>query len=382
MPRRQVLFVTPWYPTADHPSSGVFVREHARAAAINNDVTVLHLAGRAEPGVGQAGLLRVTDEEITAGIATWRLYHRGSPLIRSDVVAQTIALHRAIARLRRRGEADPALIHAHVFLAGFPAVIAGKLRRIPVVVSEHYSAFPLRSLASHDVLKARIAFRLADRVLPVSNFLRKAIEGHGIHARFQVVPNVVDTTVFFPPSRLRDASLETFLYVGHLYEDKGIGDLLTALGDVHLRSKEWRLVVIGDGSQQQWRDYASQMRIAERVSFLGPVPKPQVGEWMRQSDALVIPSWVETQSVVLLEAIACELPVLATRLKAIDEIWISDAGIRFAPRAPSELAEVLLSVLDRKLRFPIDAFANNVREQFGPKHVGDVLNSLYAEVET
>jgi glycosyltransferase involved in cell wall biosynthesis len=374
--RRTVLFVTPWYPTSDQPTSGVFVREHARAAAISSNVAVLHLAGSAN----RMRLEEVSDPSLTAGIPTWRLRHRALALTRTDVIAQTWALNRSLTWLKKRAGIDPHLIHAHVFLAGAPSVIVGKIRRLPVVISEHYSAFPLRSLARHDLFKARIAFRLADRVLPVSQMLKEAIETHGIKGNFVVVPNVVDTTLFHPPE-VMPLGPPTFLYVGHLYEDKGIGDLLNALGNAGLQTQNWSLVVIGEGSQEPWRALAEQAGIAERVCFVGPLKKNEVAEWMRKASALIIPSWLETQSVVFLEAMACGLPVFATDLPAITESMFEGGVVRFPPRDTDNLARQLLNFLESDCVFPESAeIARSAHEKFSAEKVGQTLDSLYQEV--
>ncbi|MCW5859972.1 MAG: hypothetical protein KIS63_16865, partial [Caldilineales bacterium] len=76
MKRLRVLFLSHWYPTAENPVAGVFVREHARAAALNDEVCVLHGAG---PKQGMAGFWQMEEERdpaLTAGIPTYRVWHR------------------------------------------------------------------------------------------------------------------------------------------------------------------------------------------------------------------------------------------------------------------------------------------------------------------
>lgn len=376
MPRHQVLFVTPWYPTEEVPAAGVFIREHARAAAISNDVTVLHLAGAGD----RWAVEQITDKELTGGIRTWRLRHRSLPIARTDAITQAWGLNQAIKWLKTKHSIVPDLIHAHVFLAGFPSVLVGRLRGTPAVVSEHYSAFPLRRLARHDRVKARITFSLARRVLPVSSMLKESIEGWGLKGDFEVIPNVVDTDLFFPRNTVNAGSAFTLLFVGHLYEEKGIGDLLSALADARLQSRDWALVVVGGGPQHRWKQAVRSLGIASRVSFTGPLPKSAVADWMRNSDALVIPSWIETQSVVLLEAMATGLPVIASDLKALSEVMLPGAGVRFPVRQPSELARSILAFLDGAPPPEIRSVAHEARQLFGLEAVGYRLDDLYARI--
>jgi hypothetical protein len=96
------------------------------------------------------------------------------------------------------------IIHVQIYDAGAPAVLSGKIIHIPVVISEHFSSFARTSLGQLDLFKAWVAFRWADIVLPAGASLHKAVETYGIRARFQVVRNVTDNSLFshpFPPPR-------------------------------------------------------------------------------------------------------------------------------------------------------------------------------------
>ena len=158
--------------------SGIFVREHVEAVRPHCDVTVVHLQ--------RADVRRIEvdrDEEL------WRVRYPSRPAAPWHLAAGMRGL-----RLERGHD----LVHAHFFLAGLPAVL---FQRRPVVVSEHWSVFlpedPAR-LGPGGQLAARVAFRRASLVLPVSDALRRGIERSGIRARFRVVPNVVDTRLFRP----------------------------------------------------------------------------------------------------------------------------------------------------------------------------------------
>ena len=111
-----VLFLTPSYPTEEDPVAGVFVREHALAAAAHANVTVLHLArGRA------TGVREVPGEPLP----TWRVGYPSRPAAIGLLASAAAGLHRL---------PTPDLVHAHFFLAGAPAAL---LSRKPLVVSEH-----------------------------------------------------------------------------------------------------------------------------------------------------------------------------------------------------------------------------------------------------
>ena len=201
MERLKILFLTNWYPTADEPVKAVWVREHAKAVQLYDDVLLLHGAGP-DPTLKKPWRAEAeTDERLREGIPTYRVWYRPPPLPRTSYVLYLWSVYQAFRHTVHLGF-RPDIIHVHVYDAGGPALVISKLHRIPVVISEHFSSFPRRVLGHLDIAKAWLAFRWANRVLPVSHALQNAIAHYGIHAHFQVIPNVVDTTLFSPLSHL------------------------------------------------------------------------------------------------------------------------------------------------------------------------------------
>ena len=229
MRRRKVLFLTSWYPTQEKPSQGIFVREHAKAAQLYDDVVVLHCA---EPVAGLTipwQLQQETDKQITEGIITYRSCYRVSSLPKTSYLTYLRGVFRAYRHIISTGF-RPDILHAHVYTAGVPTVLLGKRYRVPTVITEHYSAFPRQLLSRQEILKARLAFGLADWVLPVSAALQQGIARYGIQARFRIIPNAVDVSLFFPPSEPRTtAGIKQLLFVGSLIPLKGLDYLLQAL---------------------------------------------------------------------------------------------------------------------------------------------------------
>lgn len=250
---------------------GVFVREHAKAVAIHDDVVVLHLAA---PLKGERTWWRteeVGDETFTEGIPTFRAWYRRS--MRSKRLSIPIYLwsvHMAFKRIESEVW-RPDIIHANIYSAGFPSVVIGNRRRIPVLITEHYSKFPRRALRALEVVKPRYAFARARFALPVSQALQKAITDYGVRAKFRVVPNVVDTSVFFPPPKGRKHSgRKHLLFVGRLTAAKGFDNLLRAFSDLAPSFGDWRLDVVGEGpASADYEALARSLRISDKVFFHG-----------------------------------------------------------------------------------------------------------------
>ncbi len=370
--RWKVLFIPAWYPSVENPIAGGFIREHARAAALYDDVTVLHV--QPVPLSGSADRLS-WHEEMDEGIRTVRLR---IPHIKA--ISYTLGVMAGYYRLGRHGY-RPDVIHAHVYLAGVPAVLIGKLQRVPVVVTEHFSGFTKRTLSRRRVLAARIAFRWASTVMPVSRCLQRAIEGYGIKARFEVVPNAVDVDLFSPDSRPEaDRFTKRLLFVGLLdpSHKKGMPHLLRALAQLRQRRDDWHLDTVGDGpARGAYESMALNLGISDRITFHGLRSKREVAKFMHGADLFVLSSPLETFSVATVEALAAGTPVVVTRCGGPEELVTPEAGVIVPPDDIEALAAAIDSMLDNRDRYDSMALAAYARQRFGYEAVGEQLHQVY-----
>jgi glycosyltransferase involved in cell wall biosynthesis len=391
----RALFLTDWYPTSDRIYNGVFVREHAKAVrAAGVEVAVLHIPSGPTSGGGLWKMDEERDPELTEGLATYHLRHGsvrlGGPLRRlGTALSYPIyiwAVVRACRRLRKSGF-RPDVVHAHIFSAGVPAVVVGMLTRTPVVVTEHYTAFPRRTLSRASVWMARFALGRAARVLPVCLFLQRAIEAYGIKARFEIVPNAVDAAMFHQAdsgakaSKARDP--KRLLFVGNLEPTghKGFPTLLDSLEQLSLRRTDWRLEVVGAGpTRADYERLVAASPVSASVAFRGALPKPQVAASMRASDVFVLASKFENLPCVIIEAMATGLPVVSTTVGGIPEMVSAADGILVPPGDAVALADALDRVLREPGAFDTAAISARAQARFGLPAVGAQIRAIYARV--
>lgn len=379
--RLKTLFITAWYPDKESPVRGVFVREQAKAVQLYDDVMILHCC-RPDPERNRRlwRIERESDEALTAAIPTYRVWPLPFPVPKVWFVFYVWSVWRAYRWIVRSGF-RPDVIHAHIYEAAVPAVLIGRLCGIPVIAAEHSTAFPRRALKRLEVWKARLAFRWADLVAPVSRGLQKAIVGYGIKARFQIVPNVVDTRLFHPgPVSQRRGQLRRLLMVAMLLpgHTKGMPYLLSALAQLGRERQDWRLDVVGDGpARKDYVQLAQGLDLEDRVTFHGLKAKASVAELMRTADLLIVPSLFETFSVVAAEALASGTPVLTTRCGGPEEFVTHRVGLVVPAASEQALCEgidFILSNLGRFDRGDISRYANQL---FSPERVGERLHKIY-----
>ena len=362
-----VLFLTFTYPTPESPTAGIFVREHARAAARDNDVAIVHL----DRG---AGRFRI-DDASDAEFPTLRVRYPRSPLAYPLHFAGALL---ALRRLSKRGF-DPDVIHAHVFLAALPPLLLRPLFRRPVVVTEQWSVFLPQDPATLSPLMlraARIALRRAAFVLPASRALQRGMEALGIRARYRVVPNVVDTTLFHPGD-VHEHERARLLFVGMLYKAKGIETLLDAVSRV-ARIRPIALEIVGDGPDRgALEQLAHELALDDVVTFAGLRPKPEVAERMRESDLFLLTSRYDNNPCALIEAQASGLPAVASDVGGIPEILEGGGGLLAEPQNAASVAHRIEEALERD--FDRHAIARRADERWSMASVGAELTRVYKE---
>ncbi|MBA7507588.1 D-inositol-3-phosphate glycosyltransferase [subsurface metagenome] len=411
----KILFLPAWYPSEVNPVNGISLREHAKAASLHNDIVVLY--AYFNPFPEPKGLYRVS-EDVEEGIRTVRVGYGGicsylqrklsrkgrgqsasydskskppiflgKPLrilgrIISDLLYYWI-IFTTFRKLMKEGY-KPDIIHAHVFTAGVPAVILGKLYRIPVIITEHYTGFLMHLLTTSERMKARFAMGRAKLILPVSDDLRGAIESYyGIKHKFLVVPNIVNTKVFYPPNyQVKKArhDKKRMLLVAQLLPKKNIPHLLMVLSQVKDRRQDFLLDIVGDDGPKrgEYEKLAINLGLADIVKFHGVQLK--VASFMRGCDFFILPSLYETFGVVYIEAMACGKPVIATNAGGSREIVNEKVGILVPPDDAEALSKAIEYMLDNYQNYSPEEITQYARERFSYEVVGKILDEVYKEV--
>ena len=265
---------------------------------------------------------------------------RNSPWGRFVVLPILISLAASVVRHSR----DADVIHANWSLAGAAATIGQKWHRVPLVTTVHGSDIDVATRTSLLRAITRLALSRAARVTAPSNSLEEGVARLGIpRKRLTVVPDGVDTGFFRPgpPSRQ-----PVILFVGALTASKGVQYLLRSFPHVIRQAPAYRAVVIGDGpARQDLMRLAQELGIETEVQFTGSLPQLAVRDWMQRAQILVLPSLNEGLGVVLLEALACGLPCVGSRVGGIPDVITPDVGLLVPPGHPNDLAAAILAIL-------------------------------------
>jgi len=373
--RLKILFLAAWYPSEKMPFSGIFIKEHAKAVALYNDVTVIAYSD------GSRSLRRLYEvtENIEDGIKTFRIRHKELPVRKWKHFIRWWAVIRLFRKLYKKDN-KPNAIHAHVYDAGVPAVILGRLHKIQVIITEHWSGFPRRKPGKFKQKMARFALNRARVILPVSKNLIEHIQYYGIRNEFQVVPNVVNTNIFFPEpiSTSSNDKRKRMLTVASLIPIKGIPYLLEALHRVKQRRQDFRIDIVGDGlNRAEYEKMTTDLGLSNIVMFHGILDKEKVAEAMRGCDFFVLPSLWENMPVVLIEAMACGKPIIATDVGGVKEVIDIESGVLVPPKDSHALEKEIEKILDNLREYDSEKIAKTAKEKFCYETVGRILDTIY-----
>lgn len=254
---------------------------------------------------------------------------------------------------------EPDLIHAHFsYPDGYGMMRLAKRWKVPLVISalgtiERKVAYE-GSYTSKQIIEA---MDFADRILSVSEDLKLHIVNLGIDKnKVHVVPNGVDTGKFKPAGKAHARSLlnlpqdkNIVLFVGALRKIKGVDYLIEAAQNFVNTSTYLFMVGRDDGLKRNLEKRAHELKIADYIKFTGPVNHEDIPLWISASDILVLPSLSEGRPNVILEALACEVPVVATDVGGIPELMVDgETGYLVPAKSPDKLSTRINKLLDSK----------------------------------
>lgn len=163
-----------------------------------------------------------------------------------------------------------------------------------------------------------------------------------------IPPEGIDTDRFKPSEATQPKAFFTLLYAGRFAEEKGLDTLLEAMS---LVGRDCSLVLVGAGPlKDSLLAQAKRLRIDKNVQFHQPVEQDRMPQLYARADALILPSrgtpvWKEQYGRVLLEAMACKVPVIGSSSGAIPEV-IGDGGLVFQEDDPYSLSHCILTLMD------------------------------------
>jgi glycosyltransferase involved in cell wall biosynthesis len=392
----RILVLPSWFPSPQAPLSGIFFAEQTELLAKHAPSAEVHVFAVPRrtleiPFKRPLAAARVLGRWVGASKhhvvrdSGNYVVHAFESLTWSERVAHGGLVYEARRMLqvareieRTRGRFD--VVHAHVtHPAGFVAEQLARWLDVPLVVSEHMSPFPFDDMYGGDGRPrpdVMSAIEAATRVTAVSRAHARSIEQF-TDRTIEVMPNFIDETRFAPGTRERSSPVE-LLSVGHLCHQKGFDILLRALRLCLDDGLALRLSIVGKGHlRDELEMLASELRLGDHVAWLGAPDRSTMPDVYRSADVFVLASRHESFGVVVIEALASGVPVVATQCGGPEEIVTPSCGALAPIEDPAALAAAISRVV--RGRFERSAIRAHFEANYSASAVVPRLAELYRE---
>ena len=307
----------------------------------------------------------------------WKLFEapHGLGIIAPSMVRQTV-----------KSRADIVHAHAYGYFPTFAATLGSALDGCALVITPHSDAGrPSWSKSLFDRVVPPLTLKKASRVIAVTRHEAAHLAVLGVDAdKVDVIPNGVDVEEFAQMPRVRGGGDSIVgLFVGRIDPDqKGLHTLLRAVAllstsfglQIRLVGEDW-------GGTEPLRSLAHRLGVSDRVAFVGKLSRAELLQEYAQAQFFVLPSIFEPFGIVLLEAMAAGLPVIASRVGGIPEI-VEDGrtGLLVEPGNPGALAEALRHLCrDEVLRTSMGRSARERVTRYDWELIVPRILSVYAE---
>jgi len=228
------------------------------------------------------------------------------------------------------------------------------------------------------------AFRQVSAAYMCSETVREVLETKGFRKPMRIAPFGVDLEAFRPIER---AVGDPFVigYVGRLLPAKGLLLLIDALAEI--KNENWGLLIVGDGPEKpEMERKLAEYGLLGRCEFTGAIPYEETPEYFQKLDVLVVPTKTtnkirEQFGRVIVEAMACQIPVIGSTCGAIPEV-IADAGLVFPENDSKALAEQIRRIMkDENLRRRLaQAGRKRVEKHYTWERVAEKIFAAYTDV--
>ena len=206
-------------------------------------------------------------------------------------------------------------------------------------------------------------------------------------SRITYLPNILDPGLFFPMDRSTaarqiqiDPAARRILYVGYLREAKGVQHVVRILPELLAERADLQFLVVGRGEYEApLRALVQQMGLEKTVQFAGPVPNDRLCPYYSSADVHVLPSYAEGMPSVVLEALACNVPSVGTRVGGVVDLLDGGAGLLVPPHDEPALRDALRRVLTGTFRIDAGQRARKLKEH-SFEAAGTILTRSYEAI--
>ena len=276
------------------------------------------------------------------------------------------------------------LVHLNIcYPAGLFALYLKKKYDIPYIISENWTALLDSDPATFNVIEQYFVNKInrnAALLCPVSNDLKKALQGIAPQQSFQIVPNVVDINIFRYKPKKPNEVLQ-ILHISTLKEEhKNISGILRVIKKLSALRNDFKLTIAGNGDINKFKQIASELNILDKVVFEGEKNTLEVAQLMEKSDLFLLFSNYENLPCVVVESLTMGLPVLSTDVGGVPEMLDKSNGILVKPKDEKNLLHQLNNMLNSIYQYQPKEISSIAIKKYSYENVGHQFAEIYEQI--
>lgn len=383
--QKHILFISSWYPNRNNPTHGIFNKEFAKAAALYNKVSVLHVCSD-ENMHSETEFVESTENNIYTLIVYYKKI-KSLPFInlflkRKKVLQLVdIGFSKLMSRVGR-----PDLIQLNVVMPmGVAAHHLSKKHNIPFVVNEGWSGYLPEDGSYKGFIQKYFTKKIiskAEVIMPVSNQLMKAMQNQGLRGNYKVVPNVVDINLFVPNENFFLNSFTKFFHVSSLNDpQKNISGIIRAFSNALKSNTDMELTIIGEGeNRSEFEKLTKELNTSHKIKFIGRLMNERLVDEINKHEALIMFSNYETFSLTAAEAWACGKPVITSKAGGLTSEVSPKLGVMIEPNNETQLTQAILNFTKEKNKYGAETIRQFAVENFAKEKIAKQLTEIYRSV--
>ena len=379
-----ILWLASWYPNRINFLAGDFVERHAKAAALYDNIVVIHVVKDPSIKNGKPQIEKIKySQSLIALMCYYPSYKRfGRVLENICSIFFYIKMHFKAYGIYKKLFGKPQGILVQVAIkSGIIALLWRYLFGIRYVVFERWSGLLKEAKPNFNDLNFlykklwRLTFKKAEKIATVTKYFGTAIAARMPKNEYVVIPNVIMEDLFFPKMRTKD-EIFRLIHVSTLDHPKNFEDILEALRLLKHEPIRIEMVVYGRATEDL-KLQTAKLNLDNTVHYKGEVTHTQIAEAMQASHALILYSRYESFGNVIIEANACGLPVIVSDLPVFHEI-VADGitGIFAEGQKPEKLAQKIVWLIKNYHTFNPESIHNHVRQKYNATNIGNKFHEL------
>lgn len=367
-----ICILTNWYPTADCPYGGIFVKEQAIALSeVHNIILVaFDINYNTSISFNKCNLIKTKEllfEEYYLTI------NRSIPIYNQFNFLYTA--FKVIKKLIEKKNID--LIHCHVsYPSGVVGMYLSNSLKIPYIITEHSSPFESLFRSFFHKRLTLLSLNKSNSIITVSQASARNINKY-INKQIQIVYNLLSNSKIEEFSKKKNEKFNIGFLGGLNSDQKGLDILLKAIALIN-EKENFELHIGGDGVLiNEYKQLSKNLHLENLCIFHGMIDPNNVQKFMRNLDLFILSSRHETFGIVAIEAMACGVPVISTKCGGPEEFINFENGLLVENMNIEALSKSILEIIRNYCNFDNQKIQKVVQLRFGNKAFIENINSIY-----